>query len=208
MKKAILLVAILTMFVGILVAQVKIGVKLGLNMANINSESLPINTDARFGAHLGAIMQYPLIPELLVQPELLFSMKGYSYESSEPEFSQSIKVRYNYLEVPMLLKYNAGIPEMWIQPYIGPSVGFLLSAKAKGEYTSNGDTHSVDEDMKQGMRDIDLGWIIGIDAIYMDNLMIGLRYNHGLFGLTEGIDDSPKNRTFMLSVGYLLDVEF
>jgi len=215
MKKVILLVVLFTSFVGILGAQPKVGVKIGLNMANVGSENDMEIIHTQFGAHLGAMLQYPVIPRFLVQTELLYTMKGYIYKSSDLVNNSAYKNNggFDYLEIPILFKYNAIFPSIKFQPYMGTSIGLLLAAQAKLKTTYEGQSHCYNVDLKKDMKDFDLGLNLGIDTVIMEGLTIGLRYNIGLNKIyhdsmdLKNDDKANKNRTLMLSFGHLMDLD-
>jgi hypothetical protein len=125
-------------------------------------------------------------------------MKGVSWDITGGSDDWS----FNYIEIPILAKYNLAMETVKIQPYLGPTIGILLSAKSKWEYSGvSGDT-----DMKDDLNTIDLGLNIGADVVFMQNFVAGLSYNMGLTNIAK---DQPSgadpvyNRAFMVNLGYI-----
>jgi hypothetical protein len=197
MKNIILTVLVLALCVGALMAQPVFGARLGMNLANVSYKDIEDN-NSKIGLHLGAMMQYPVNQNIIIQPELLYSMKGVSWDLS----SGSNDWSFSYIEIPILAKYNYAMDAIKIQPYIGPSIGILLSAKNNWEFGgASGDT-----DMKDDLNTIDLGLDIGADVVFMQNFIAGLSYNMGLTNIAKDQpsgSDPVYNRVFMVNLGYL-----
>lgn len=210
MKHMLLVAVILTFCVGIS-AQTVFGVRAGLNFANWAGEYIEDNS-AKTCFHLGGMMQYPLSPILILQPELLYTGKGFKisdddYDEYQGEWEFSYKANLSYLEVPVLIKYNANLQGFKLQPYLGPSLALLVGAKEKYSYESDEDgDYDYTNDFKDEMNSLELGLNLGVDAILRENIMVGLRYNYGLSNIFEDADDDDEyvyNRGFMLNLGYL-----
>jgi hypothetical protein len=208
MKNIILLVAMLSLCVGILFAQPVYGVRAGLNMASLTGEDNMDDYGSKIGLHIGAMMQYPVAPSIIFQPELLYTMKGATAEFDYGIYGKDeLTWSHNYLEIPMLIKYNVEMPTVKIQPYIGPSVGILVSAKGKAETSGDESKSSTTTDIKEYMNTLELGLNLGVDAIVMQNIMVGLRFDMGLSKIAkedEGYQSKLKNNVIMLNFGYLL----
>jgi len=191
MKNIVLVAIILALSVGMLVAQPVFGARLGLNMANISQKDIEKNT-SKMGLNIGGMMQYPIAENIVFQPELLYTMKGANFDyNANPYWS------FGYIEIPMLVKYNVNMPSMKIQPYLGPSLAMLMSAKS-----GNDDT---DTDVKDDMEGMEFGLNLGADVIFMKSYMAGLRYDMGLSNIMKDAptDYEVYNRTIMVNVGYI-----
>jgi hypothetical protein len=123
----------------------------------------------------------------LLQPEALFSMKG--AKGSDPDGSIS-SFSINYLDVPVLLRYNVSAGEdASVTPYgvAGPNVAFKLgcSTEENGSSGECGDPKSLD-----------LGVTVGAGIEFEVNgqaLGVTLRYQKGLTDLFEGVNLKNKN---------------
>ncbi len=177
MKHIILITLVLFMFTAVH-ADMFFGVRAGLNIADLSGDDAD-ETDSIIGFHIGGMMQYFVSPDILIQPELLFTQKGYEVEY----MGHTEDVTLSYLEIPVLAKYNFDLESVILQPFLGPALGIL-----------------IDDDDTEA-EGIDFGLHLGLDAVLMGNLLIGLRYNLGLTDVFEDVD--AKNSVFMIGVGYM-----
>jgi len=194
MKKVLFILAIAIAATGSVNAQdVKIGAKVGLNLANITGDFDGDDLDAKTGFNLGVFAEISLSDKLIFQPELLFSTQG--AKSEETNYNYSLKL--NYLNIPLMIKY-AVTDKFALE--LGPQVGFLLSANE--EETFNGETASDEEDVKDYFKSIDFGLNFGASFDVSEKIIIGARYNLGLSNISDIEDINVKNSLFSLSVGY------
>ncbi len=91
-------------YLGFLQAQVRPGIKLGLNSSNISKTRL----DSKSGLYIGAFVKIPISDYYALQPELLYSNQG--GKSNSDEYGD---VNINYLSI--------GIPNKF---YVSPKNGF------------------------------------------------------------------------------------
>lgn len=199
MKKLLLisLVSILIIPLGsIASAQIgPVGIKAGMNLADLPGDF--DNTNMRAGLVVGAWANINL-GMFDIQPELLYSMKGAKLKGGI-----EVDHKYNYLEIPILVKYNLPFPGA-LKPnlYTGPSFSILMSAKANA-----GDG---DADIKDYLKSVDYSIIFGA-GVMMDMqayvLTFDARYNLGLTDVNDSITDiygdNPeiKNSVIMLMAG-------
>lgn len=187
--KKIILSAVAIMAFGFANAQdVKFGVKGGLNVANLSGD---VNDNsALVGFHVGGFAEIKVSDKFAVQPELLFSTQGAKFD----EGGSDVKFNLSYLNIPVMAKYFAAEK---FSLEAGPQIGFLMSAKAKG------DGGSID--IKDEMKSIDFGVNFGAGYDFTENLSAGVRYNLGLANIakTEAGDNTKvKNSVFSISLGY------
>lgn len=201
MKKIIILVAMLSFCLGLLFAQPVFGIRAGLNVASLTGEDDMDDYGSKLGFHVGAMMQYPMSGNFILQPELLYTMKGGTFEL---EFlgKNEITGTVNYIEMPLLVKYNVEMPTIKIQPYIGASIGYLLIAEIENKKTVLGVTTTTTDDVIDDMETLEAGLNLGADVIVMQNFMLGLRYNMGLTEIVKK-DTKFKNNVIMVNLGFL-----
>jgi len=176
-------------------ASVGIGVKGGLNFANVNvSQSAGQNYDNRTGYHFGAYTLFKF-GKIGIQPEVLFSKQGAKGVSvNTGDFEQN----YNYINIPVLLKLYtvAGI-----NLQVGPQLGFLTAADVK--QTFNGVTTTNDAKSITKNNDFSIAMGLGWDLPF--GLSIDARYNLGITDINNsGSGPSAKNQVFQVSAGYRL----
>ena len=193
--KKIVLVFVFALFVAFessAQAGFRLGLKGGLNFANVDTN---FDTEARTGFHAGAIATIKLA-KFAVQPEIILSKQGTSFDFD----GSDLESNYTYVNVPILAKlYLIG----GLNLQAGPQFGFLASAKQDilDEAGNIEDCREVKDQLKG--TDISVGLGAGWDLPF--GLTIDARYNLGLSDVSDqdGADDI-KNQVFQISVGYRL----
>ena len=175
-------------------AQVAIGIKGGLNFANLDASSTTAAYNSRTGYHAGGFVLFKF-SKIGIQPEIIFSRQGSSYK---PLNGTSLDTRYDYVNVPIILKLYtvAGIN---IQA--GPQFGFLASASQ--EVSNNGLSSTVD--IKNTLKSSDISVALGLGWDLPFGLTLDARYNLGLTKINDvtGSTDA-KNQVIQLSAGFKL----
>src|SRR6478735_3849267 len=138
MKKNLLTTLIITLFISIAqlsFAQVSFGPRLGLNMATL--AGVNNNAGIKLGLHIGGYVKLGLGETVAFQPELLYSVKGYSNVNNSSTSSYNLAM--NYIDIPLLFNFGKS-QGMHFLAGIQPSL--LVSAKTKSK--SGGNTTKVD----------------------------------------------------------------
>jgi hypothetical protein len=163
-------------------AQFALGLKGGLNFANINTD-LDGTYKSRTGYHLGAFALIKLT-KIGIQPEIIFSQQGSKVK--DPTFGD-VESNFSYVNVPVILKLYtiAGI-----NLQVGPQFGFLTSAEVD------------DQDIKDELKGSDISIALGAGWDLPFGLSIDGRYNWGVTNVSESGD--IKNQVWQVSVGYKL----
>jgi len=175
MKKISILAVCLFFVVVGAQAQVGLGVKGGLNFANVNVKDAAEDPDSKTGYHFGAFAEIGM-GGINLQPELLFSAKG------------SDDLDLTYLEVPILLKKNFA---KVLNVHLGPQFGFLTSAEVE------------EEDVKDFLKSSDISAVVGAGVNLPAGLTGGVRYVFGLSDIDDdGFGTEVKNRTLQIFVGW------
>ena len=159
------------------------GVRAGLSSANFSET----NYNAKVGFHVGGYYRYE-IDNFAIEPGIQFSQKG--YESNEKTTGLVIDERLNYLDFPLLFRYDV-IPVLNI--FAGPQASFLLSRK----YELAGVTSTSTE----VIRGYDFGGVIGIGAYITGGINLQLSYDFGLIGLNY-FNTDVKNQVLKISAGF------
>ncbi|GEM_PF-2037964 len=176
----------------------KIGLKFGLNFAHISGKNLA-DTNSKIGFIAGGYFLhnlYQIYPSVVaIQPEVLFSMKGYKQQFQSFRESIDVSLTLVYLEIPILARLS--IPQQAnFTPHllIGPAVAVKLGSRAQVD----GESRDV-----QGVETIDFGMILGAGGRLSESpLNFEIRYNLGLKSNFEG--GNIKNRAFSVMLGYSL----
>lgn len=186
MKKGLLLFVCAISLAAVSQAQVRFGLKAGVNLASLSGDNDGLKMKIGFNA--GAVAKISVTEAFSVQPELLFSAQGAKAEEGDG------KLNLGYINLPIMAQYNTGgfILET------GPQFGFMMSAKMKaGDET---------EDIKDQLKGLDLGWGIGVGYQTASGFGVNARYNLGLSNvIDEGSDEFKwKNSVIQIGVFYLL----
>jgi len=196
----IMLAALLFMTNG--VAQMQIGPKAGLNIANLGGddadELVGESLDSKTGLNLGIFFMYQFSNMFAIQPEAYYSMKGATYKEGGGELT----ITLDYIEVPLLLKLIIPVEGSNIRPSIfaGPAIGFNTTSKLKVEF----DDESEEVDMKDDTKSTDFSLVFGGGLGFMvgnNELGFDIRYILGLSSIDDSSDEIDlKNTAFSFNV--------
>jgi len=144
--------------------ELKVGIKAGANYSNIDSEGGDCYVaDRKVGFAGGEFVSIPLSQFIGIQPELMYSQKGFKTEDT---FFDG-KITSNYLDLPIHLQIklteNIGI-------LAGPQFSYLLSTK----YELNGYSAIDEESMDDNNNRVTLGLSGSVD-FDVDNFLISAR---------------------------------
>lgn len=136
MKKIFLTVVIITLMAGIAGAQdnstdlrskLQFGLKAGVNFSNVyDSKNQEFNADFKAGFAAGAFLAIPIGEYFGLQPEILFSQKGYKATGTILIIPYEYTHTTNYLDVPLLFALK---PSEHVTLLVGPQYSFLISQK-------------------------------------------------------------------------------
>ena len=178
------------------------GVLAGVNMANVSGddvEIMDVEPSSLMGLAGGLFMVKPLNDNMGFRPEFLYSQNGAKWEEGDGV----VKVKAAYLALPLLLQYAVST-EGNIKPIllVGPYLAMNLSAKMVTEF--DGEEIS-DDDIKDDIKSLDYGLVVGGGVVINDKFEITARY---IMGLTT-VDDTDaeadmKNKTIQILAGIRL----
>lgn len=104
-----------------------VGFKVGSNLSNVyDSEGEEFQADPRFGLAFGGFVSIPLGDHLGIQPEILFSQKGFQGSGSILGSNYSFSKTSNYIDVPILLSFKSN---KYLTLLFGPQYSYLISQK-------------------------------------------------------------------------------
>ena len=191
MKKVLLLIFTSSSLV-FAKAQVQIGVKAGYNLASVmqSGSEGESGLKSKSGFHGGLFASLPIAQSIFLQPEIVYSGQG----ASETQNNETINLNYNYLNIPVLVKYQSA---MGLFGETGPQVGFLLSANVSG----NGASMSI----KDQSQSVDFSWAFGV-GYKLSSIPLGIdaRYNLGFTNiLKDSPDETIKNSVFQIGLFYM-----
>ena len=188
----------------------KYGLLGGVNSATAkvdNSEGVDISSV--WGFSFGGFATFQTSPNIIIQPELIYTGKGFKTEINldvyDYEYKETDEWKFAYLEVPVLFKYVFQTGNMYITPFIGPSLSIAMSGKVSYDsylyYQNYEEEDSGSMDIKNQMEDIDFGLNFGTDLYFSEKIFLQLKYDLGLSKIfTKSVLES-KNRVLSLSMG-------
>lgn len=142
------------------------GVVLGLGFSDLSSNNLLLtqaNPSLSFNINARFSLQKTEVFGITMEPG--FIRKGYSFNG----YVGNIKIQFNYVQLPILIDLS---PSEKITLFVGPEVGYLLSAQSKSGGTSSEITANYNR--------IELSGIVGVRYQVAENIDIGLRVNRGI----------------------------
>ena len=171
------------------------GLVVGVNFATIeyNDPDAP-EFDRRTGFAAGIFQNIRLGDYVSVQPEALYSQKGAKLQEGGGETT----IEVDYLDVPVLVRVSGGRGGGLVV-FGGPSFGFKLRARAKGEF----DGESEEVDIGDEVEDFDLGVVAGA-GIGSARYFLDVRYQWGLSDADKDQTDDTevKNRVISIFLGF------
>lgn len=189
-KKWLLLMMFVILIAPIANAQLRFGVKGGVNIAKVKFKKDVIDSENVTGFHIGPTIEMGGAAGLGLDAAVLYSQKGFEYADES--------YKNDYIEVPVNLKYKFGMVP-FVKPYVaaGPYFSFRVAGdkfwdipgKVRGQLKS---------------KSFDTGLNLGIGAEVLNTLQIGLTYSWGFtdnYKLDEVAADnsSGKNRMWSIS---------
>ena len=212
MKKLMLLTAAGLLASSAHAQSLKFGLKAGANLSNLagnlTNQDLYKN---RWGFQGGVMLNIGLIDKdfFSIQPEVLYSQKGFRYADQViAGLRNTGSVRYDYLDVPVLLKIKA----QGVFFEAGPQYSYLMNVSTDRQQTLNG---TVIGTAGTGTSNLDhvnrneLGYAAGLGFQANQGFLIGVRYNGALTdfakdGYSNNELRNARNSTFQAYIGFLL----
>ncbi len=185
-------------------AQVKFGLKGGVNLAKMTLKSSGMSIDPKtlVGYHFGIVSEFKLSDNFYLQPGILYSAKGSKYSISGDGESFEMSIKPSYIEVPINALYKLDVSAAKLLIFAGPYFAYGIS----GKYESSGQSQDIkfgtsDQD---DMKPLDIGINIGVGADFK-GFEITAQYGIGLTNLAAGAsgDTEMKTKTIGISVAYL-----
>jgi len=197
------------------------GIKAGVLLSTVTGDEAIDRYAKKLGTQIGLSGAYYFSPHLSVCAELNYELKGAKFSNHD------MKMHLHYVTLPLYLKFGVSSdPEIYF--YGGAYGSYLLSAKTEGKYEiiigEDYINQSINEDIYSNLTKFDVGILAGVGAQGRFNrwldIFIDLRYTQGFFNLDnqsalyrynfnhtefwpEQSIDKPKNRAFMLTVGFI-----
>lgn len=190
MKKvfALMFVALAAMLALPAQAQLKFGVKGGLNISKVKFSKSDFNSDNRTGFFIGPMAEFTLpIVGLGVDAAALYTQSGAKVNNADETVSSSTTLKT--IEVPINLKYNIGLGStLGAFVAVGPQFGFNVGSGHIDSYN---------------VSDSNVTFNAGVGVKLVKHLQIGLNYNFALSKTAKYQNDSMRKNTWQISAAYL-----
>lgn len=154
----------------------RLGIMAGATFANLQGTE-DVKLSNRTGSEAGISLQFPLGSAVTLQPEAWFIQKGAKFQSLSTGANSSGNVRLDYMEIPVLLRYDFSREVLGPHIYAGPTIGFNVGCSIHYASSSTGSIGATDcntQDFKP--KSLDYGVTAGA----------GLDFNLGGIGATAG----------------------
>lgn len=179
----------------------QIGLKAGANYANVyDSKGEEFRADGKFGFAGGAFITIPMGSVFGIQPEVLFSQKGFKATGRLLEKAYSLTRTKNYIDVPLFLAVK---PIEYVTLLAGPQFSYLIKQKDVFANESNS-FEQIQEFENDNIRKNILGVVAGLD-INISHLVVGARAGWDLSTNSgSGTSATPryKNAWVQATLGY------
>lgn len=202
MKKRFLFILLISLLLGtqtkaqsLSTFTMKIGPKVGVNLANLSGTQTFENVSMKTSLNGGVVFNMRWGQRHLssafgtgffgIQPEMLFSMQGANVDGKS--------VNLNYLMVPVMIKFYA---TECFNIEMGPEFALLISDPGK----VNREMFTYDLRNLSGGKDVALAIGMGYDFDF--GLSINARYNYGISQLAGNLP--WKNSVIQISLSWLL----
>lgn len=220
MKKAIVLICVMLLSIGVTSAQSRFsfGPKVGVNLSNLYIDAEGVEAGdivgIKPGLLIGAFAEYDFTPVVGISVDLLYSREGtesnrFDYPAQEG-YSYKHKYSLQYLNIPVLINFYVA---HGLAVKAGVQPGVLLGAKYRVDWEYMGQEGSKTQDIKNNLRAYDISIPIGLSYTFDYGFFIDGRYNISLCDIMnqstkhelelEGASyHKVKNRTFSFSIGW------
>jgi len=177
------------------------GLKIGANYSTVyDTQGENFRTTPKFGLATGAFIAYPLGRKIGIQPELLFSQKGFQSTGTIQGNTYNLIRTISYINIPLLFSFKPG---EYFTIMAGPQYSYLLYRK---NIFANGTTSAeqMQEFENDNIRRNTLCFTGGTD-ITLSHIVFGARAGWDFINNTgAGISTTLryKNMWYQATAGY------
>ena len=204
-RAIVVMVCLVTILPGVGAAQsIGVGVKGGVSLADVPNFADGVGAasdvlDRRIGYAVGGFVALGLGSGFSIQPEALYTQKGMGASAPRETASTEFELKADYVDVPLLARFTFG---KGLRGYVfaGPSLNFLISAKAKSGFFGTASETDVSEDLES----FEAAFVLG-GGIEVGPLLVEARWSEGLTNiLADGVSPAGpelKTRTLLVLGG-------
>lgn len=192
MKKILFLIVIAGLFSITAQAQIRFGVKGGVNISGVSGDNISDFVDNNVtGFHIGPTIEWLVNGQIGAEGSVLYSEKGIKFKGDDTH-------RTGYIEVPVSLKYRFPL-EGAVKPYL--SAGPYISFRVSGDDTFGAIRDGIEDQWKAKSFGAGLNFGAGVELFKF--VQVGANYGLGLsdnYKLSDG-NYSVKERVWSITTG-------
>jgi len=177
------------------------GLRLGMAISSVSSDNKQLNANgSKTGINVGVAAGIQLSSEAPVYLEsgLYYVSKGGNGKNVNDKYKDTkFSYNLNYLEVPVLLKYNI---ELDYDLYVQPLAGGYFAYGVGGKFKDYGDRQIDDSFSEDAFKRFDAGLRIGCGLQYQV-LYAEAAYEFGLTNICHDYFDKAHTGCFYINVG-------
>lgn len=230
MKKILLIVALLPIITLANAQNIRFGVKGGLNLSTISTQSDGNIDDKNLlpSFNAGVFVDLPMIGDFLsLQPGLFFTGKGSKVVYGSEDTNLTVKSNPYYIEGQANILAKIPFRSFKLYAGVGPYLAYGVAGNVKVSQTINGESEELeskaikftnDEQLISEiagaylvMKPLDFGFNLTA-GLEFNNFLVSANYGHGLSTIRPGVkneenitelykDNKDKNRVFSVSIG-------
>ena len=170
----------------------RFGITAGATFSSVRTSG-DLTLSNRTGSTFGVSLQVPAGSTFTFQPELLFISKGAKFSSANSVGN----FRLDYVEIPLLLRYDISRGIIGPHIYLGPSAGFNVGCNVSGTLTSGTNTSTTCSNNNFKPKSLDYGITAGAGVDFnLGGLAAtgGARYGIGLADIRSDNSTTFRNR--------------
>ena len=167
MKKFFTLVVLLATMAVAAQAQVKFGVKGGLNLTNMKFDNSIIDKSNQTGFFIGPTLNFTLpVVGLGIDASALYDQRSAKIEGSDD------KLKQQSIQIPINLRYGFGLGNTAsLYLFAGPQFGFNIGDKS---------ANIIDNALEWRLKDSNLSANLGVGLMLLNHLQVSANYNVAL----------------------------
>lgn len=181
--------------------KLQFGMKFGTNYSNVyDSEGEEFDAEAKFGLVAGTFVCIPLGELLGIQPEILFSQKGFQATGNILGSGYKFTRTTSYIDIPLFFTLK---PASFLTLMAGPQYSYLLQQKDVFGIAST-TIEQETEFMKDNVRKNTIGFVMG-GEINLNHFVVGGRIGFDFLNNNgDGTSTTPryKNVWLQATLGY------
>ncbi|MFK8007295.1 MAG: porin family protein [Saprospiraceae bacterium] len=205
-------------------AQVSLGLKAGVNFSNVTIPEIGIinipEAQANKSFTVGAVAEFGIANGFAIQTEANYTKKGFIINEGIPlelaniplPIGVKVTTDLNYIEVPVLAKYNFGNDKVGGYVTAGPTMSYATGGRFRTAANFIIDFNVIDQKFdfdNLNISKFDIGASIGAGGtvnLGATKLFVDARYTHGFNKLDNipVIDLDFRNKNFALTTGFLI----